>query len=154
VLLDISKSVTLPSSVEAVWAFVREPAQVAACLPSIHEFGPGGRPDRYATLLVERLGPFSVRIPLTIDVAENAAGREIVATVTGDDRAGQARVRGEVRATVRPASDGATLEVASHVEVLGRMAALGAVPMRRRGDQIFDEFVRTIGARLEAASRG
>jgi carbon monoxide dehydrogenase subunit G len=150
VLLDISKTVTLPSSTDVVWAFVREPAQVAACLPNIHEFGPGDRPDRYTTLLVERLGPFQVRIPLTIDVAERVAGREIVATVAGDDRAGQARVRGEVRAMVRPAADGATLEVTSHVEVLGRMAALGAVPMRRRGDQIFDQFVRSIEERLEA----
>jgi carbon monoxide dehydrogenase subunit G len=154
VLLDISKTATLATSAEDVWAFVREPARVAACLPNVQDFGPAGIPDRYTTLLVERLGPFSVRIQLTIDVVENVAGREIVATVSGDDKAGQARVRGEVRATVRPAESGATLEVSSHVEVLGRMAALGAVPMRRRGDQIFDAFVRTIGSRLGAGDRG
>jgi carbon monoxide dehydrogenase subunit G len=75
----------------------------------------------------------------------------MVAAVSGDDRGGQARVRGEVRATVQAVGDGSRLDVESAVEVLGRMASLGAVPMRRRGDQIFDAFVKTIGARLEAA---
>ncbi|MDO8485546.1 MAG: SRPBCC domain-containing protein [Candidatus Limnocylindrales bacterium] len=148
-LLDISKSVTLRSSAADVWAFLREPARVAGCLPSVHDFKPGSEPGRYTTLLVERLGPFQVRIPLTIDVSEDAAGRQIVARVSGDDRAGQARVRGEVRATVRPSDDGSIVEVASEVEVLGRMAALGAAPMRRRGDQVFDQFVRNIGFVVE-----
>ena len=149
-LLDISKSVTLAAPVEAVWAFVQDPAHVAGCLPNLHEFQASEQPNRYTTTLVERLGPFQVRIPLLIDVTVDADGRQIVAAVAGDDRGGQARVRGDVRATVRPAAEGAVLDVQSAVEVLGRMASLGAVPMRRRGDQIFDAFVRTIGERLEA----
>jgi len=148
VLLEISKTVTLRTSAAAVWALLQQPAKVAGCLPSVQDFRPGSEPDRYSTLLVERLGPFQVRIPLTIDVSEDAAARQVVARVSGDDRAGQARVRGEVRATVRPSDDGSILEVVSEVEVLGRMASLGAVPMRRRGDQIFDQFIRAIGALL------
>jgi carbon monoxide dehydrogenase subunit G len=151
VLLDIAKNVTLKAPAEAVWAFVRDPARVAGCLPNLQDFVPAGQPNRYTTTLVERLGPFQVRIALTIDVAEDDASRRIVAAVSGDDRGGQARVRGEVRATVQPVGDGARLDVESAVEVLGRMASLGAVPMRRRGDQIFDAFVKTIAARLEAA---
>ena len=150
-LLDIATSVTLTAPADAVWAFVREPAQVAGCLPNLQDFVPAGQPNRYTTTLVERLGPFQVRIALTLDVTEDAAARRMVAAVSGDDRGGQARVRGEVRATVQAVDEGSRLDVESAVEVLGRMASLGAVPMRRRGDQIFDAFVKTIGARLEAA---
>lgn len=150
-LLDIAKSVTLDAPADAVWAFVRDPVAVAGCLPNLQDFVPVGQPNRYSTTLVERLGPFQVRIALTIEVTEDAATRRMVAAVSGDDRGGQARVRGEVRATVHEADDGSRLDVESAVEVLGRMASLGAVPMRRRGDQIFDAFVKTIGARLGGA---
>lgn len=147
-LLAITKSVTLPQSADEVWALLQQPVRVAGCLPNVKEFA-AAEPGRYTTLLVERLGPFSVQVALTIDVSEDAAGRRMVAKVSGEDRAGQARVRGDVTATVRPSGEGATLDVSSNVEVLGRMAALGAVPMRRRGDQVFEQFVRNIGTLLE-----
>ena len=149
-LLAITKSVTLPRSADEVWALLQQPVRVAGCLPNVKEFEPAAEPGRYTTLLVERLGPFAVQVALTIDVFADAAARRMVASVSGEDKAGQARVRGDVTATVTPAGDAATLDVSSNVEVLGRMAALGAVPMRRRGDQVFEQFVRNIGTLLEA----
>lgn len=148
-LLAITKSVTLPRSADEVWALLQQPVRVAGCLPNVKEFEPAAEPGRYTTLLVEHLGPFAVQVALTIDVSEDPAGRRMVATVSGEDRAGQARVRGDVTATVRPSGEGATLDVSSNVEVLGRMATLGSVPMRRRGDQVFEQFVRNIGTLLE-----
>jgi carbon monoxide dehydrogenase subunit G len=73
----------------------------------------------------------------------------MVARIAGEDRAGQARVRGEVSASVRESDGGSVLDVASDVEVLGRLASLGAVPIRRRGDQVFDQFVRNLVSLLE-----
>lgn len=148
-LLAITKSVALPTTVEAVWNVVRDPLRVADCLPNITDFRSADVPGRYTTLLVERLGPFSVRVALTVEVTEDAAARRMVATIAGADSGGAARVRGDVRATVTPDGEGSTLEVTCDVEVLGRMAALGAVPMRRRADQVFDQFVRDIAALLE-----
>jgi carbon monoxide dehydrogenase subunit G len=148
-LLAITKSVTLPVAVEAVWSVIRDPGTVAAQVPNLRDFAAAGEPGRFTTTLVERLGPFSVQVPLAIDVTEDADGRTMTARIAGDDRGGAARVRGEVRASVRPEGDGSHLEVTSDVEVLGRMATLGAVPMRRRGDQVFDQFVRNIATLLE-----
>lgn len=148
-LLAITKSVALPTTVEAVWDVVRDPVRVAGCLPNVTDFRPAEAPGRYTTVLVERLGPFSVRVALTVEVTEDAAARRMVATISGADKGGAARVRGDVRATVVPAGEGATLEVTSDVEVLGRMAALGAVPMRRRADQVFDQFVRDLASLME-----
>jgi carbon monoxide dehydrogenase subunit G len=148
-LLAITKSVTLPRSADEVWTLLQDPVRVAGCLPNVKDFEPAAEPGRYTTLLVERLGPFSVQVALTIEVSEDPGARRMVAAVAGEDRAGQARVRGDVTATVTAAGEGAILDVASNVEVLGRMAALGAVPMRRRGDQVFEQFVRNIGTLLE-----
>jgi carbon monoxide dehydrogenase subunit G len=153
-ILDITKRVTLAVPVDQVWSLLQDPPRVAALLPNVRDFKVTETPGRYSTLLVEKLGPFSVQVALTIDVSEDAAARRMTAKVAGDDKAGQARVRGDVTATVQPESDAASaLEVASNVEVLGRLATLGAVPMRRRGDQIFDQFVKNISESLEG-SRG
>jgi carbon monoxide dehydrogenase subunit G len=148
-LLNIAKSATLPTSADDAWALLRQPERVAACLPNVREFAATDAPGRYATVLVERLGPFSVTVALTIEVSEDPAAQRMVARIAGEDRAGQARVRGEVAAAVRPADGGATLDVTSDVEVLGRLASLGAVPIRRRGDQVFDQFVRNLVSVLE-----
>ena len=40
------------------------------------------------------------------------------------------------------------LVVIMHLDVLGKLASLGAAPMRRRADQIFDEFISCVSARL------
>jgi carbon monoxide dehydrogenase subunit G len=149
-ILDITKRVTLAVPADRVWALLQDPPRVAALLPNVRDFQAADGPNRYSTLLVEKLGPFSVQVALTIEVAEDAAARRMTARVAGDDRAGQARVRGDLVATVRPESEAsATLEVASNVEVLGRLATLGAVPMRRRADQIFEQFVQNIGGAVE-----
>ena len=144
-ILSIAKSADLPVAPAEAWAVVRDPVRVAGCVAAIELFEPGPKPGRFGALLVERLGPFSVRVPLTIEVTEDPAARVMVATVAGEDRAGQARVRGEVRASVREAAGAGTrLEVSSEVEVLGRLASLGAVPIRRRGDQVFEAFIAAL----------
>jgi carbon monoxide dehydrogenase subunit G len=151
VRLDIAKAAHLGRPVDDVWAVLRQPAWVAACLPNVQDFAETSTPGRYETTLVERLGPFSVRVALTIDVTEEADDRRMTARIGGEDRGGQARVRGEVRAGVIADGDGSRLDVTSEVEVLGRLASLGAGPIRRRGDQVFDQFVRTFGERLGTA---
>jgi uncharacterized protein len=148
-LLEIAKTVALELPPDDVWTLLSDPVAVAACLPNVRDFKAADVPNRYTTLLVERLGPFQVQIPLTIDVVEDDAARQMRAGVAGDDRGGQARVRGDVTATVRASGEGSVLDVQTKAEVLGRMATLGAVPIRRRGDQIFDQFIANLAARLE-----
>jgi carbon monoxide dehydrogenase subunit G len=36
------------------------------------------------------------------------------------------------------------------MEILGRLATLGAVPIRRRADEVFNEFVQRVHAELAA----
>lgn len=149
-ILDITKSVALQVPVDQVWALLQDPPRVAACLSNVKDFRPAGDPGKWATLLVEKLGPFSVQVSLTIQVTEDAATHRMIAKVAGDDKGGQARVRGDLVAGVTATGDAAsTLDITSNVEVLGRLATLGAVPMKRRADQIFELFVKNIGQVLE-----
>ena len=151
-LLNITKSATLPTSAETVWALLRQPKQVAACLPNVLEFSERDSPSEYLAVLVERLGPFSIDVKLSVTVLEDGEERRMTARVSGEDKAGNARVRGEVTAAVDGASAGATLHVTSKVEVLGRLATLGAVPIRRRGDQVFDQFIENLRVAVATGS--
>ena len=153
-LLEITKSVALDQPADTVWEIVREPETVAACLPNIREFERQGEGHSYSATIEDKLGPFKVEVPVTIDVSEDAPARRMTANVAGNDKRGQARVRGEVAASVVAADGGSALELTSRIEVLGRLATLGAVPMRRRADQIFDVFVRNLSARLSAPASG
>jgi carbon monoxide dehydrogenase subunit G len=151
VLLEISKSVTLGESTDTVWAVVRDPVRVAGCIPNVREFEQQGDAAVYSATIEDKLGPFKVEVPVRIDIGEDDAARRMTATIAGNDKRGQARVRGEVAATVVQADGGSVLDLTSRIEVLGRLAALGAVPMRRRADQIFDVFVHNLSALLGGA---
>jgi carbon monoxide dehydrogenase subunit G len=151
VLLEISKSVTLDKPTDVVWAVVRDPARVASCISNVRDFEQRDAAAPFTATIEDKLGPFKVEVPVTIEIAEDDTARRMTANIAGNDKRGQARVRGEVAAIVVPAGGGSVLELTSHIEVLGRLAALGAVPMRRRADQIFDVFVQNLSALLGGA---
>ena len=90
-LLDITKSVTLQVPADRVWALLQDPPAVAGCLPNVKDFRPAGDAGKWATLLVEKLGPFAVQVALTIEVTEDPVARKMTARVAGDDKGGAAR---------------------------------------------------------------
>jgi len=147
-LLEITKTLALDRPPSEVWAFLLTPERVAACIPNVQDFRPASSADHFTAVIADRLGPFKLQVPVMIDISRDLEARQIHARIAGDDGAGQARVRGELTATLQGEGDRSGLVLASRVEVLGRMAALGAVPMRRRADQVFDVFAQNLRAAL------
>jgi carbon monoxide dehydrogenase subunit G len=143
-LLDIAKSVTLDQPVERTWEIIRDAPTVAGAIPNVRDFRNVDGAGTYEATIEDKLGPFKVEVPVTIEVGEDPVEHRMTAKIAGNDRRGQARVRGEVSAVVVEAGTGSRLELSASIEVLGRLAALGTVPMRRRADQIFDVFVRNL----------
>jgi carbon monoxide dehydrogenase subunit G len=150
-LLQIEKSVRLDQPVEAIWDIVRDPVAVAGCIPNVRDFKSRDGSKQFSATIEDKLGPFRVEVPVSIDVSDDTPGRRMTAVIAGNDKLGQARVRGEVAALVLPEANGARLDLTSRIEVLGRLAALGAVPMRRRADQIFDVFVGNLTTLLSGS---
>jgi carbon monoxide dehydrogenase subunit G len=150
-LLEIDKAMRFGQPAESVWDVVRDPVTVAGCIPNVRDFALRDDAASYAATIEDKLGPFRVEVPVTIDIRSDATARKMTAVIAGNDKRGQARVRGEVAAVVVPEADGSRLELTSRIEVLGRLASLGAVPMRRRADQIFDVFVANLSGLLGAA---
>ncbi|HYY87938.1 MAG TPA: SRPBCC domain-containing protein [Chloroflexota bacterium] len=148
-ILEVSKVTQLDVPPATTWALLRDVPRLSACIPKVSDVREVEPERRYAAVVADRIGPFSLAVPVTIEVREVEPPRRITAALAGDDRKGQARVRGTLEATADAADGSSTaLSLSMKMELLGRLATLGAVPIRRRADEVFKEFVERIHAEL------
>lgn len=152
-LLEVTKVTDVGAPAAKAWDFIRDVPRLSGCLPNVGELAVLEPDRRYSAVVSDKLGPFRLQVPIQIEVRSIDEPREIVAELTGNDSRGQARVRGALQATIEARGDGAgtVITLGMRMEVLGRLAALGAGPMRRRADEIFNEFARCVQAELGAA---
>jgi carbon monoxide dehydrogenase subunit G len=147
--VELTNELTLSHPFERVWQTIADPNALAGCVPGLTEFRLRDDSKQYSGLLVERLGPFALRVALVVSevVIDGEAGIARAA-ISGDDRGGKAKMHGWVEATCGREPDGTTVRLSAQVEVLGRLAKLGASPIRRRTDEVFREFARNLTAHL------
>ncbi|MCC6176990.1 MAG: hypothetical protein IT305_16895 [Chloroflexi bacterium] len=150
-LLELSRVVDVGAAPPAAFAFIRDVPRLTGCVPNVADLRALDADRRYAATVSDKLGPFRLSVPIEIDVRDVEDGRRIVAGLTGADNKGQARVKGDLQATVEPHDNGSRVALGMRLEVLGRLASLGALPMRRRADELFAEFARRLQAELGAA---
>lgn len=151
-LLEIAKNTEVAASSEAAWTLIGNLPRLSACIPGLSELREIEPDTRYTATVTDRLGPFRLQLPVEIAVRAREEPRRLEAELTGNDGRGQARVTGSVEALLESSVAGTRLEVKARLEVLGKLAALGATPMRRRADDIFAEFVRRVKAELTAST--
>ena len=67
------------------------------------------------------------------------------AQLSGFDKGGKNRMKGNIQAKLSQLENNITkVKFHANIEVLGKLASLGASPIRRRTDQHFSEFARRI----------
>jgi carbon monoxide dehydrogenase subunit G len=153
-LLEIEKQADIAVASEAAWTLLRSFADLATCIPNVGNLEEIEPDRRYGATISDKIGPFRVTVPVQIAIESIEEPHRIVAAISGNDAKGQARLKGNLEAKVAPEGEGTRLIVVTRIDVLGKLATLGAAPMRRRADQIFDEFIARVSARLaEPATR-
>jgi uncharacterized protein len=150
-LLDIAKEAEIAATVEACWQLIGDIQRLSSCIPGVGALHALEEGSRYAATITDKLGPFRIQLPVKVTVVESTPPRRLAAELAGDDGRGQARVKGQLEALLEPINSGTKLRLNAQLEVLGKLAALGATPMRRRADETFDAFVREVKAQLESA---
>ena len=151
VLLEVKKVTDVGAPPAAAWELVRDVRRLSGCIPGVSDVRVLEADRRYAAVVADKLGPFRLQVPVQIELLAIDEPRRLVAELSGNDSRGQARVRGTLEAALEPAGQGTRLALGMRMEVLGRLATLGAAPMRRRADEIFNEFVGCVGAELNRA---
>jgi carbon monoxide dehydrogenase subunit G len=147
-LLEIEKRAEIAVTPENAWALLHDFPELATCIPNVTDLEEVEPDRRYSATISDKIGPFRVTVPVQIAIETIEPPRRIVAAISGNDAKGQARLKGNLEATVDQEGDGTRLVVSTRMDVLGKLATLGAAPMRRRADQIFDEFIARVSARL------
>ena len=147
-LLDIAKTAEVGVSPAQAWSLIGNIPRLSACIPGVSDIREIEPNRRYAATVTDKLGPFRVSLPVEIAIQALEEPSRLAAELSGNDGRGQARVKGTVEALLQPAGSGTALSLTAHLEVLGKLAALGATPMRRRADDIFAEFVRRLSQEL------
>jgi carbon monoxide dehydrogenase subunit G len=145
-LLKLAEELALNAPIDEVWSLLRDTPRLTGLLPgvenveSLNEAGVEG----YAARVSEKIGPFKLTMNLEVRVTETVEASLLKAGIKGADSMGLNRVTGSMQISLSPASSGTQIRFEASIELLGKLATLGAVPIRRRTTQAFAEFAQNI----------
>ncbi len=108
--------------------------------------------EAYTAKVSEKIGPFKITMNLEVRVTEAVEPSMLKATLKGADSMGMNRMTGTMQVALTPAPPGTQMHFEASVEILGKLATLGAVPIRRRATQVFAEFAKNIQGQFEAGA--
>ena len=145
-LLKLEEELPLSAPLEEVWKLLRDTPRLTALLPGVESVAPlqeEGK-EAYTAKVTDRIGPFKITMNLEVRVTEAVEPSLVKASLRGADSMGLNRMTGSMQVALTPAPTGTQMYFEASIEVLGKLATLGAVPIRRRTTQVFAEFAKNI----------
>jgi len=145
-LLKLTEELPLDASIEEVWNLLRDTPRLTRLLPGVENVAPLNKEgvEAYAASVSEKIGPFKITMTLEVRVTEAIEPTQLKAAIKGADSMALNRITGSMQVSLSPASPGTQMHFEASIEILGKLATLGAVPIRRRTTQAFAEFAQNI----------
>jgi carbon monoxide dehydrogenase subunit G len=147
--LQFEKEVEIAAPREKVWNFIWDVDRFIACVPGCKEAKTVEPGKRYSAVMVEKVGPFKVEFPTSIEVLEREELSHIKAQASGADNKIGSRMKIDLDVHLRDKDEGTVLGFVAGVDILGKLAALGHGIIKRKADQVLDEFARAVKQKLE-----
>ena len=150
-VIELARTIELPLAPADAWTALWNVSAVAGCLPGCQSVEEVEARRRYRAVVKDRVGPFTVTIPLDVEVDASEPGRELHIKATGRDSILGSPVRMSLTARLTPgAASGSCLALNGHADVGGKLAALGQAVMLRKTRDIMDTFARQLGDMLKS----
>lgn len=145
-LLKLSEELRIDAAPEDVWKILRDTPRLAGLLPGVESVAAleDASGEAYSARVGDKIGPFKIVMNLEVRVTEAEEPSRLNASIKGLDSSGVNRVSGSLQIDLGEASPGTELRFEASIEILGKLATLGAIPIRRRTTQMFAEFARNI----------
>ena len=145
-LLNLTEELPLNAPIDEVWKLLRDTPRLAGLLPGVESVAPLNEEgvEAYAAKVSEKVGPFKVTLNIEVRVTETNEPSLLNAAIKGADSMGLNRITGSLHVALSSASSGTQMHFEASIEILGKLATLGAVPIRRRTTQAFAEFAQNI----------
>jgi carbon monoxide dehydrogenase subunit G len=150
--LRFEKEVEIQAPKEKVWNFIWDVDRFIACVPGCREAKTLEPGKLYSATMVEKVGPFRVEFPTTIQVLEREELTRIKAQASGADNKIGSRMKIDLDVSLKGEGNSTSLGFIANVDILGKLAALGHGIIKRKADQVLDEFAQSVKKKLEGGS--
>ena len=150
--MQFQKDVEIRAPREKVWNFIWDVDRFISCLPGCKDAKTIEEGKRYSATMVEKVGPFKVEFPTTIEVLEKEELTRIKAQASGADNKIGSRMKVELDVNLKGEGETTSLSFVAGVDIVGKLAALGHGIIKRKADQVLDEFIQAVKQRLEGDS--
>ena len=146
--MQFEKEVEIAAPREKVWNFIWDVDRFIACVPGCKEAKTIESGKLYSATMIEKVGPFRVEFPTTIEVLEREELTRIKAQASGADNKIGSRMKLSLDVQLREQGEKTVLGFVAGVDILGKLAALGHGIIKRKADQVLDEFAQAVKKRL------
>jgi carbon monoxide dehydrogenase subunit G len=152
VLLKLAEELPLSAPVDQVWKLLRDTPRLTGLLPGVENVVPLKEDgvEAYVAKVSEKIGPFKITMNLEVRIVDLAEPALLKASLKGADPMGLNRMTGSMQVALNAAPCGTQMHFEASIEVLGKLATLGAIPIRRRTTQVFAEFAKNIQGQFAA----
>ena len=150
--MQFEKEVEILASREKVWNFIWDVDRFIACVPGCKEAKTIEEGKKYSATMIEKVGPFKVEFPTSIEVLERQELTHIKAQASGADNKIGSRMKLDLDVNLREQDGKTIVKFIAGVDILGKLAALGHGIIKRKADQVLDEFAQAVKKNLEGAS--
>jgi len=147
--LQFEKEVEIRAAREKVWNFIWDVDRFIACIPGCKDAKTLEPGKLYSATMVEKVGPFRVEFPTTIEVLEREELSHIKAQASGADNKIGSRMKIDLDVNLREQDNKTVVSFIAGVDILGKLAALGHGIIKRKADQVLDEFAQAVKKKLE-----
>lgn len=148
--MKIDERFAIAAPIEEVWAFIRDPQTVAACIPGC-EGVEAASDTSYRSRIGVTLGPITARFNVLVDIVEETPPSRLVYVTKGEEgtRASIINATSEILLT---AVDATTTEIECRwdVSIVGRLGKFGHGVMKKRAAQMAAEFAASVEQRLRS----
>lgn len=150
--MQFQKDVEIRAPREKVWNFIWDVDRFIACMPGCREAKTIEAGKRYSAMMVEKVGPFKVEFPTIIEVLEKEDLTRIKAQASGADNKIGSRMKIELDVNLKGEGETTSLSFVAGIDIVGKLAALGHGIIKRKADQVLDEFAQAVKKHLEGDS--
>jgi carbon monoxide dehydrogenase subunit G len=144
--MNLTEDLPLDASPEEVWKLLRDTQRFAGFLPGVESVARSNNEaaEEYTAKVSEKVGPFKVTLNLAVRVTETIEPSQLKAAIKGADSLSLNRITGSLQVALRPSPGGTMMHFEASIEVLGKLATLGAIPIRHRTTESFAAFAKNI----------
>lgn len=152
-MIELTRIIPLGATPAEVWHTLWDIAALADCIPGCDGVTEVEPKRRYRATVRDRVGPFTVSIPLDISVDSIDEGRSLSITASGRDSALGSPVKVKLAVSVAPDAAGSRLTIDGGGEIGGKLAALGQAVTYRKTRDTLERFAENLQQRLGGPAR-